>query len=334
MRVGQNPEKSKEILLEHKQHRVIIPIFIPNEEGFHANALEVFRLNLESLISTIGDETNITVINNDSIPKVNAFLQPYLESGKIDRYVVNRENRGKAEVVLAAARSSWEEFITVADADILFYDGWVGKVAEAFHAFPKAGVVALLTFPDSVNRATTSVLFDNFFRGAIKAGKIVKEEELKRSYQSIGLSGSERESKALESKRLYLVNDGEKYLIGANHAVATYRREVFFYDIETKVKYPFRRKAKLIKNFMDIPSDKCGFWRISFPQSYAYHMGNSILDWYDEKIRVSQSNMPREKALFPKTKPKRSITRILPYGWISKYVMYGFKFYEKRYSKK
>ena len=317
MRVGQNPEKTSERKLVHKRHRVIIPVYIPNEEGFYAQSVEVFHRTMESLFETTGDETNITIVNNNSIGVVEQSCREWVKSDKIDRYIAYSENRGKAEVVLAAARGSWEDYITVADADILFFPGWLEKVSEAFSTFPKLGVCGLLTSPFSQSRATSTVYLDTLTRFSLKKDKVVSDEVIREFTRSTGLSDSDREKMMLASKQHFLSKNGQHFLLGANHAAATYAREIFFHERNRKVIYPFRRKAKLIKSHFDIPSDKLGFWRMSFPRPLAYHMGN--VPESPERTEALQFDFPSE-IRFPEKPPKQSLFRLLPYGLRSRLV--------------
>jgi hypothetical protein len=64
MRIGENPEKQKSKKLSYKLFRVIIPVYIPNEESeYFKNAFFVFKKSIYSLLGTIDVEnTNITII--------------------------------------------------------------------------------------------------------------------------------------------------------------------------------------------------------------------------------------------------------------------------------
>ena len=81
----------------------------------------VLRLCLQSLTETVDlSKTNITLINNHSCLSASLVAQEFVTKGVIDKYVIRNENRGKLENVLAEARASYEEYITICDADFLF----------------------------------------------------------------------------------------------------------------------------------------------------------------------------------------------------------------------
>ena len=50
MRIGSNPNIHKSIALATFSHRVIIPVYIPNAEGYFADAFSVFKICIQSLI--------------------------------------------------------------------------------------------------------------------------------------------------------------------------------------------------------------------------------------------------------------------------------------------
>ena len=336
MRIGQNPEKAKEQKLVHKNHRVIVPVFIPEETGFFEHSYSVFLATMNSLFSTVGNETNITVIDNNSIDKVAAQCQDWQRVGKIDRFIQYGENRGKAEAVLAAARGSWEEFITVSDADILFKQGWVKQIAEAFSIVPKLGAIGLLTSPACTFRASSTAVLDSMLSLRLRIGVIVSDESIKEFCISTGLDGSKAEKEMLDTQQFYINVRGKKFLIGANHAAITYRRHIFFDSLDRKVEYPFRRQAKLIKNHFDIPSDRMGYWRLSFQEPMAYHLGNTISSNEEEKLQelLLNDKEPRDSIEFPTRREQRSWMRFLPYSLRNKVVFWFLKAIQKFFPRK
>src|SRR5688572_6709545 len=104
MRTGENPAKGNNKLDHRNYHRVLVPVYIPNLEGYFEQAVEVLRICLESLALTIHDRTAITVIDNASCPEAKALLQEVFAAGKIHALISNSENLGKVDALLSAAR--------------------------------------------------------------------------------------------------------------------------------------------------------------------------------------------------------------------------------------
>ena len=179
MRIGTNPEKDKCSLLNHKQHRIIMPFWIPNvTDDYFKNQPEVLRLCLQSLTDSIDlSKTNITLINNNSCAEAAKIAEEFVEKGLIDKYVVRSENRGKLENVLAEARAAYEDYITISDADFLFFRGWEKAVSDIMENFKHAGMVSC--YP-----AAHLAYFhnSNSIWYSLKNGKIISDEEIGRAH--------------------------------------------------------------------------------------------------------------------------------------------------------
>eukprot|EP01137_Pigoraptor_chileana_P029571 Opistho-2@14951 len=147
MRVGSNPEKFKEQKNILKPHRVLVVFHIPDDKDEFYNELDVVLDQcLRSLTQSINPETtNITLLNNHSSEKADAVIGKYVHL--IDKHVIYSENRGKVYAVLNEVRGVFEPFVTITDADILFYNGWEKAVFETFKQFPLAGVVSPMPLP-------------------------------------------------------------------------------------------------------------------------------------------------------------------------------------------
>ena len=102
------------------------------------------------MVATIGNETKITIIDNNSIQEVGDYCSALLEKGILDRFVQNRENRGKVETVLSEARASFEPLITISDCDILFSNNWFIDVIEAFKKIRGLGTLGAFVFSRSI----------------------------------------------------------------------------------------------------------------------------------------------------------------------------------------
>jgi len=170
MRRGKNPSIHKELELQEASHRVIIPVYIPNAEGYFKEAFDVFKICVNSLLQTINDDTRISIISNASSSKVNAFINELFNQGRIDRAVFNEDNVGKMNAIIAETRASFEEFITYADADVFFDKGWLYQTYRIFKEVPKAGFVSMNPTPDNLTMAHSTVLANltKFFFGPRK----------------------------------------------------------------------------------------------------------------------------------------------------------------------
>ncbi|MCY2687857.1 glycosyltransferase family 2 protein [Salinimicrobium sp. TH3] len=307
MRIGVNPEKIKGEKNVLKEHRVIIPVYIPTEKDeYYKEAGDVFKIALESIFSTINySTTSVTVINNSSCERVKKIIEQYLEKDLIEKSVQYTENHGKVYSVVSEAKASYEPFITIADADVKFYSGWEQAVVEIFLDHPKAGVVSPLPLQNLCFHKNSSVFFDNYLAGKIKYSKVVSNEDCDKFLKGMGntslLDRNNRQYSWREKQ--YFLKGKKPVLIGAGHFVATYRREIF--DLITE--FP---KMKFIngyeESFLDDKADKKGWYRLSTVNTYAYHMGNRV---ENEDENTTPATEERSENLFFRNvkNPKKSI---------------------------
>jgi len=275
MRIGSNPEKYKQDKNILKPHRVLVVFYIPDSDADYYNESHtVLDKCLQSLTQTINPETtNITVLNNNSSKKVSAVIDKYVHL--IDKYVIYSENRGKVYAVLNEVRGVFEPFVTITDADILFYNGWEKAVFETFKQFPLAGVVSPIPLPYMTFHFNHNVFGFNTLRGKIKYGKYVTDEDINLYIEGTNLPNLINRKTKYNWAEKQIVIQNNKYIavVGAYHVVSTYRTEQFrncysFPDLKFKNSYE--------EYFIDYLSEAKGLFRLSTLKTYAYHIGNRI----------------------------------------------------------
>ncbi len=283
MRIGYNPEKFKDEKNKKMQHRVVVVFYIPNlEDEFYKESLSVLDVCLNSLVNTINFETtNITLINNNSFDNADVVVKKYLEANQIDKYVLYNENKGKVYAVLNEVRGIYEDYVTITDSDILFFDGWEYAVFDVFKNHPKAGVVSPYPCPYLTFYKNQSVFSSNTLKNNIQYGKFVEDEDIEMYVKGTNLPNIiDRETKYNWKEKQFILKSPAPAIIGAYHVVATYRTSQFrnVYDFpEMKFKNSYE------ENFIDRLADKNGMYRLSTIKSYMYHMGNTIDDFVFSK---------------------------------------------------
>lgn len=287
MRIGANPEKKKGIRLHYKKHRVIIPVYIPDvEDAYFMNLFNVFKISMESLLETISTETLVTIINNDCKNEVSDYINKLLDEKKIDKHIKLAKNYGKVYTAVAEARASYEDYITIADADVFYFSNWENEVFKIFNTFKYAGVVAPLPAPHGALYNNVS-LFGKVYNQA-KMGNVVdpKSFELFEKGTNNPNIFQDRKHKWKE-KQYYLEKSGIKACVGSGHFVATYKN-VFKSFPDLKPEHVFR--VGDVELFLDVQFDKLGYYRLSSLKANVYHLGNTIPDWI-KKINIKQKEI-------------------------------------------
>ncbi|NVK52992.1 MAG: glycosyltransferase family 2 protein [Flavobacteriaceae bacterium] len=273
MREGINPAKLDPYIEKKYYHRIIIPIFIPDFNGYFKNIFEVYKLCLESAWLTQHGKSAITVVNNGSCEEVNQWLNELHKEGKIETLISHSSNIGKVDAILGAARSCREDLITLTDSDILFKNGWQEAVEKVFLNFSKAGSVA--PFPISrhlyyYSTSTQKAVVQGKLSFSFEKATVQNLREIEQNYLCYNWS-FEKEYDGL----LPIVGSSSgKAVLGSGHQIMTVRRDAIF-------SMPYNPSFIKISsgsesNWIDKPIDDFGFWRLSTIDTMVQHMGNQL----------------------------------------------------------
>lgn len=282
MRVGFNPNKDKPQSESEYLHQVIIPVYIPNQEGYFKDSFKIFQLCLESLFLTIHDKTFITIVNNGSGNFVKEYLNELLYEGKIHE-LIHTQNIGKLNAILKGLTGNDIELVTITDADVLFLSNWQNETVKVFAQLPKAGLVGVVPQFKTYEANCGTVLFDTFFDKKLKFVPVKNTNALIRFYDSIGWDRNYNPDYLKYNLGLE-VNPDLTVLIGSGHFVATYKKDMF-QEITTYLGYKLGGSSE---SYLDKAPLKKGYWRLTTYDNYAYHMGNTFEDWM--KLEGKQEN--------------------------------------------
>lgn len=276
MRIGSNPQKSERKITLTTHHRIVVVVYIPNEEGFYEHSLEVFKTCLNSLISTINLEAAITVVNNGLHEKVSSFLNLCLAEKKIDTLIAHNTNIGKIDALIGAARGAREKYITLTDADILFTTGWQEKIEEIFSSFPKVGSVSPIPVREGLFFGTSSVLKQILLR-KIKFKSIPIAENFQAYNRYLESINWDLEIKE-DNKWNVVESNNCKANIGSGHQVLTIDRDILFETVPTNPSLTLVGGTSE-NDYVDFSIDKANKLRLSTYHNYAYYMRNKLENW-------------------------------------------------------
>lgn len=327
MREAYNPNKNKKTPKALHAHRIIIPLHIPALDSYHKDALKIFELSLNSLKSTAID-TPITVVLNDCAPEIETQLFANYQEKGIDELIISRQ-AGKINSILKGIRGSGEKFITIADADILFLNGWLENTSKVFREFPKAGVVGIIPQFKMYENLGYNVIYDNLFSRKLKFHPVKNPLDMEKFYESINWEKNYNKDYLKYTMTVFSKAD-VKALVGSGHAIATYKRELF----DNNLPFSEYLLGGNSMSYLDQPVVEKGYWRLTTEDNYAYHMGNIFESWMEE-INFSSKNRA-EEIKFPELtfKPRGKIQYFLKNKLFPK--LFKFSFFKKwffRYKK-
>lgn len=276
MRIGSNP--NKEINIEQSEfiHQIIVPVYIPNEEGYFVDAFKILQLCLNSLFDTTHERTYITVVNNGSCQNVVNYLDELFLEKKI-KELIHTDNVGKINAVLKGLSGNNIELVTITDADVLFLADWQSETTKIFVEIPKAGVVGIVPQIKLYTSNCGNVIFDNLFNNHLKFIEVKNPDGFIHFYDSIDWGrGYNPDYLKLG---LGLEYETVKCFIGAGHFVATYKKDIFE---ELRSYIGGKKVAGIGEAYIDNKALEKGYWRLTTQDNYAYHMGNVYEDWMDQ----------------------------------------------------
>ncbi len=279
MREGVNPGMASGPLGRALSHRVIIPVYIPETEGYFSRSLEVLDLCLESLRKTVQGRATVSLVINGACPECRALVEREAERGWIDRVSLNSVNVGRVNAMVAEARAAHEPLITLADADALFREGWLEAVEQLYAAFPECGFAAPLPHPVMYRRHALSTLFGATVGGLLGEAKVVDDADLDRFARST--ANPDCFGPVDRASQVIVRRNGYTACVGAGHFVCTLRHE-------TVRGLPVLPTPEIMgppaNERLDLPPDVQGFWRLSTTKAYVDHMGNVPEPWMRDLV--------------------------------------------------
>lgn len=273
MRIGINPNKNEPIAKSNYLHQIIVPVYIPNQEGFFKGSFAVLQLCLESLFATTHSKTFITIVNNGSDAIIANYLDSLLKENKIHE-LIHTQNIGKLNSILKGLAGNDIELVTISDSDVLFLNNWQKETVTVFKCVPKAGVVGIVPQFKMYETNCGNLLFDKIFSSKLRFIPVKNKEALIKFFDSIGWDKSYNQD-YLEYNLGIEINEDQHVLVGSGHFVATYKKDIF----EEITSYIGFKMGGSSEGYLDQALLKKGYWRLSTQDNYAYHMGNTLESW-------------------------------------------------------
>ncbi|WP_044399016.1 glycosyltransferase family 2 protein [Lacinutrix sp. Hel_I_90] len=275
MRKGPNTVRNQKLNLQPCSHRVIIPLYIPNEEDYYQDAFKIFKMCLVSVQKTAVSPLKISVISNGCIASVNNELLKLSQEGEIDELIIETEAIGKINSILKALRTAEERLITITDADVLFLNNWEREVLNVFEAIPNAGMVSPVPMYRTQTRYTSNIWLRYLFSKKLRFSPVKNPEALIKFAKSVGWPGLKPHltdvTVTLEGKNNILS------VVGNAHFVGTYKNEIFKSMPKQNSVYKLGGNSERL--YTDQPVLKHGGYRLATYDNFAYHMGNTIEPW-------------------------------------------------------
>lgn len=304
MRIGFNPNKDKLLIKYDYTHQVIIPVYIPNQEGYFKESFEILQYCLESLLKTSHANTYFTIVNNGSCVEIIDYLNQLYHENKIHE-VIHTTAVGKLNAILKGLTGHQFDLVTITDADVLFLNNWQRATYDVFEAFPKAGAVSTTPSSKVLKQATANLIVEKLFSSNLKFTKVLNSVAMQMFATSI--DNPDFYAKIHLEKNLTISNSNSKAVVGAGHFVATYKGCIFDLVKSRHSNNALGGTSETL--FLDKPVNDLGFWRLSTVNNYTFHLGNVMEDWMSVKLKniKDDSNKEEDFKLQDAIKPSRKL---------------------------
>jgi len=311
VRIGQNPQKESGAVNVPWTSRVVLPVHIPHRQGYFEQALEVLRLCLESLHLTTNQQVCVTVVANGCSNEVLVELQAMFQRRWIGQLLVSQINLGKVGAIAPILRGATEELLAWSDCDVLFRPGWFEAVQEVFQAFPECGAVTPFPAAHLHWEHTSATTLGALGSRCIAREPVVPVGDLESYSRSVGTPTLFREE--YKRSQWTVRRNGVQACIGAMHFVCCIRKGVVKGMPAGASVAALRGKEDT--DYLDLPADRLGYWRLSTCRGFVWHMGNTVDPWMIEHVDQMRRNGAkglRQQGVLPNL--RRSWLSRLPLG--------------------
>ncbi|HEX9028114.1 MAG TPA: glycosyltransferase family A protein [Anaerolineales bacterium] len=272
MRIGQNPAKFVDHVVQPQKITVAVVSYIPFLGGYYAESLDVLQTCLQSIWEHTDLPYDLLVFDNASCPEVRRYLQEAQQQGRIQYLVLSEQNIGKGGAWNFIFGAAPGEIIAYADSDIYFYPGWLPALVQVLETFPEAGMVTgvPLWSPEEFSTATLEWA-GRHPEAALERGAFLPWEDYWRHSRSLGTEEAKARAHFGSRQDIRLTYQGQPYYVGAGHFQFVARRSV----LQSALPIPSDRPMGQVRS-LDSALNAKGYLRLSTSRWWAQHLGNSL----------------------------------------------------------
>ena len=293
MRVGQNPAKFVESVVQPQEVTIAVVVCIPFLSGFFEESLDVLKACLSSIWENTPPCYDLMVFDNASCQEVRDYLHTLSEKRLIQYLVFSEKNIGKMgawNFIFGAAPGT---YIAYADSDIYFRSGWLSRSLELFDAFPKVGMVTSrpMRTPDELSSSTIEWGRQQGSE-VFQEGKYLDWETYWEHTRSLGHSEEKARDEFDRGRDLMLTKNGKNAYIGADHYQFIARRDLIQRLIPIPSEKPLRGDRALDNAINDLK-----YLRLTTVEAYVQHIGNRLEEFTSAQSFVSDKKTGMLKRL-------------------------------------
>jgi len=292
MRVGQNPAKSIDNVPQPATVTIAIVTYIPYLNGYYEDALDVLKISLESIWANTSTSYDLRVFDNASCQVVQDYLVEAHNQEHIQYLILSDKNIGKAGAWNLVFSGAPGEIIAFGDSDIYYYPGWLSAQLKVLELFPRAGMVTGMPMwsPEEFSTGTIKWAEENS-DVHLEHGKLLTWEDYWQHSSSLG-TPIEKAREHYASCQDYMIEYlGKTFFVAAGHFQFVARKQI----LQCVIPIPSKRPMGQVR-LLDIALNEGGYLRLSTPEWWVRHMGNSIPSDIDQNVKPSSELSPNKQS--------------------------------------
>jgi glycosyltransferase involved in cell wall biosynthesis len=272
MRVGQNPAKFVDYVVQPQKITVALLNYIPALSGYFTHSLDVLKVSLNSIYQHTGLPYDLLVFDNASAAEVRHFLIQEHDEGRIQYLILSEKNVGKGGAWNFIFGSAPGEYIAYADNDIYFNPGWLPTLINTLETVPQVGMVTGMPLLNPEEYSTSTIEWaERHPEASLQRGRLLPWEDYWRHAGSLGNTEDKARVFYDEHDSLQLTYADQTYYVGAGHFQFLARREV----LQQALPIPSDRPMGQVRA-LDIAINRLGYLRLCTAQWHVRHLGNTL----------------------------------------------------------
>jgi hypothetical protein len=282
MRQGQNPAKMGLKAYQPRRLGVALLSYIPNQDGFFKNSLEILKYQIASLHAATSD-FDLLIFDNGSCPAVWEELFQLYTTARIHFLFLSQYNIGKIGAINWILSAMPNEWICYSDGDMFFRPGWFENSLAIFNAFPTAGLVfAQPTLFDTLRGTGQAYHQLESEARYCFSQELIPAESVREYALGFGIKPS-LEQEMLETPVRVVKEEasGIRAVLGGGHNQFLVRREV----ARRIVPLPTELALSPVEDSaFNRRVDELGLLQLSTFEPFTFHVGNRLDDWTRHEI--------------------------------------------------
>lgn len=294
-RLGINPARGKVTSYRPARVTVAILVYIPHLEGYFQHKLEILKVALQSAARHTTPPYDLLVFDNGSCAAVVDYLRAQLDAGLIHYLLLSSQNIGKIGALKIIFNAAPGEIVAYSDDDILYCPGWLEAHLALLEGFPSAGTVSGAPVRNAARHAMQSL--DKLAAQPPPGLTIRRERRIPNEWEadwalSTGRDPQEHLDATRQDVDSVLHFGALEAIGGADHFQFACFKQVILQAL------PNEWSGKLMGHMIELDEalDGLGLLRLSTPQRYTRHLGNSLSPAVAQELRALGFSLEGEAA--------------------------------------